>query len=225
MAEPEPGPEAAEPEASARAVPAAAAPPVREPISLPVDGVLDATALRRVWPEVLDTVKRSSRRTRALLDGAQVSDLDGDLVTLSIAAAPLARMLGEESNADVIKGALTQVIGGTWRLTVTVSGPVAAEADPADPAASAGSTAPAGPPAPPAPPAPKVEVPPPPVPRPAHERDNGESRAQPQQTQAESDPREDSDPESESEPGRQHDPEAEAVRLLQSTLGARPIED
>jgi DNA polymerase-3 subunit gamma/tau len=177
-----------------------------------------------VWPEVLDTVKRSSRRTRALLDGAQVSDLDGDLVTLSIAAAPLARMLGEESNAEVIKGALTQIVGGTWRLTVTVSGP-----GPAEPAGeSAPSTAPPGPIPPaeqPAPVAPKVEVPPPPVPRPVHERDNGESRSQPQPAQAETDPREDSDPESDSEPVRPHDPEAEAVRLLESTLGARPIED
>ena len=31
-------------------------------------------ALRRIWPEVLEAVKRSSRRTRALLDGAQVSE-------------------------------------------------------------------------------------------------------------------------------------------------------
>ena len=71
---------------------------------------------------MLEAVKRSSRRTRALLDGAQVHDVDGDLVTLSIAAAPLARMLGEESNTEVIKSALTQTVGGTWRLTVIVSG-------------------------------------------------------------------------------------------------------
>ena len=52
----------------------------------------------------------------------QVSEVDGDLVTLSIAAAPLARMLAEESNAEVIKAALTQTIGGTWRVTVAVAG-------------------------------------------------------------------------------------------------------
>ncbi len=73
-------------------------------------------------PRCSRSVKRSSRRTRALLDGAQVSDVDGDLVTLSIAAAPLARMLGEESNAEVIRAALTQTVGGEWRLTVVVDG-------------------------------------------------------------------------------------------------------
>jgi len=233
MAEPDIEPDAAAPEPVADVVEPVAdvAPSIGLPVSLPADGVLDATALRRVWPEVLDTVKRSSRRTRALLDGAQVSDLDGDLVTLSIAAAPLARMLAEESNAEVIKGALTQIVGGTWRLTVTVSGAMSAEPagdsalTPSGRAEPSGPAEPSAPPEPVVPVAPKIEVPPPPVPRPVHERDNAESRSQPQQAQPETDPREDSDPESDSEPGRPHDPEVEAVRLLQSTLGARPIED
>lgn len=172
-------------------------------------GVLDATSLRRIWPEVLEVVKRSSRRTRALLDGAQVSEVDGDLVTISIAAAPLARMLGEESNATVIKAALTQMIGGEWRLSVLVAnGPLSESAEPV---------------APPAPPPPKVEVPPPPTPRPAHEREAALAAAA--VSGADSDPREDSEPEEDSGETQRHDPEAEALRLLESTLGARPIED
>ena len=40
-------------------------------------GELDATALRRIWPDVLEVVKRSSRRTRALLDNAQITAAQG----------------------------------------------------------------------------------------------------------------------------------------------------
>jgi DNA polymerase-3 subunit gamma/tau len=219
MAEPEAEPDPVHREAAAPAEPAEPAdastmaePPAASRSTEPVEGVLDATALRRIWPEVLEAVKRSSRRTRALLDGAQVHDLDGDLVTLSIAAAPLARMLGEDSNTEVIKSALTQTVGGAWRLTVIVFG---------GPSAAADSPPPAPEPAPPPPP--KIDVPPPPVPRPAHERASSESNAKP--AGPETDPREDSEPEAENEDGVRIDPEAEALRLLESTLGARPITD
>jgi hypothetical protein len=70
-------------------------------------------------------------------------------------------------------------------------------------------------------------VPPPPVPRPANERPNGESKPR---TTADVDPRE--DPNDPDDPGVDDpetrpkvDPEAEAVRLLESALGARPISD
>ena len=66
-------------------------------------------------------------------------------------------MLGEESNADVIKAALTQTVGGEWRLTVTVVGCQCGR-----------GPAPTWPqpPSRQAPPPPKVEAPPPPVPAP-----------------------------------------------------------
>ncbi|MBV9592628.1 MAG: DNA polymerase III subunit gamma and tau, partial [Actinobacteria bacterium] len=81
-------------------------------------GVLDATGLRRLWPEVLDAVKLTSRRTRALLDNAQVAGVEGDLVTVSISTAPLARMLNETSNTEVVVAALGSTFGGTWRIAV-----------------------------------------------------------------------------------------------------------
>jgi len=84
-------------------------------------GQLDAAALRRLWPEVLDIVRETSRRTRALLDNAQITTTDGDLVTLTASAA-LAKMLAEESNTSVLRAALTKVVGGTWRVTVEDSG-------------------------------------------------------------------------------------------------------
>jgi DNA polymerase III subunit gamma/tau len=101
----------------------AAAPPSVEAAapSTGSPGELDAAALRRLWPEVLDVVKQSSRRTRALLDNAQVIAADGDLVTLAAPAA-LAKMLSEESNTSMLRAALTKVVGGTWRVTVDGSG-------------------------------------------------------------------------------------------------------
>jgi DNA polymerase-3 subunit gamma/tau len=77
----------------------------------------DATALRRLWPEVLNVVKENSKRTHALLLSAQVSAAAGETVTLAAPPA-LAKMLAEPSNADVLSAALTQVIGGRWKVIV-----------------------------------------------------------------------------------------------------------
>ena len=84
-------------------------------------GELDAAALRRLWPEVLDIVRQSSRRTRALLESAQITATAGELVTLAAPDA-LAKMLAEESNTSVLRAALTKVVGGTWRVNVDGSG-------------------------------------------------------------------------------------------------------
>ena len=46
--------------------------PPPEPAAVPA-GQLDAAALRRLWPDVLEIVKQRSRRTRALLDNAQIT--------------------------------------------------------------------------------------------------------------------------------------------------------
>jgi DNA polymerase-3 subunit gamma/tau len=79
--------------------------------------MLDAAALRRLWPEILDVVKRTSRRTRALLDSAQIVAVDRDLVQLSAPAA-LARMIAEQSNTAALARALTDVVGSEWRVEV-----------------------------------------------------------------------------------------------------------
>ncbi|WP_375497759.1 DNA polymerase III subunit gamma and tau [uncultured Jatrophihabitans sp.] len=122
-----PEPDQAQPEPSA--VVAVAAP-----------GGLDAAALRRLWPETLEVVKQTSRRTRALLDSAQITDVDGELVQLSAPAA-LARMIGEDSNTSVLKQALSAVVGGTWRIEVGAgTGPRAAADDLPPPQLAATST-------------------------------------------------------------------------------------
>jgi DNA polymerase-3 subunit gamma/tau len=88
-------------------------------------GALDAAALRRLWPEVLEVVKDASRTTRALLDNAQIAAVDGELVTLSAPGA-LAKMISEERNTSVLRTALTKVVGGSWRIGVDGAAPPAA---------------------------------------------------------------------------------------------------
>jgi len=173
------------PEPAARPEPAATSPEPAgtSPAPATPTGEIDAAALRRLWPDVLDIVKQSSRRTRALLDNAQVSSVEGDRLILGAPNPTLAKMIGEDGNTELLRTALTSIVGGTWRVDVEVAGgtiPV-----PATPAAS----------------------------------------ATPQQAPAtEPDPREESEP-VDSPDAERVDPEAEALRLLQSTLGARPLAD
>jgi DNA polymerase-3 subunit gamma/tau len=76
--------------------------------------------LRRLWPEILEVVKQGSRRTRALLDNAQIVDVAGELITLAAPAA-LAKMIGEDSNTAGLRAALTRVVGGQWQIDVTAA--------------------------------------------------------------------------------------------------------
>jgi DNA polymerase III subunit gamma/tau len=120
---PAPQPSAPEPTAAPTPAPAAepAAPAPPEPAPAASSGGLDATALRRLWPEVLEIVKQSSRRARALLDNAQITAVDGEQVTLSAPAA-LARMIADDSNTTILRAALTKAVGGSWRVLVEPQG-------------------------------------------------------------------------------------------------------
>jgi DNA polymerase-3 subunit gamma/tau len=82
---------------------------------------LDAAALRQLWPEVLDVVKKSSRRARALLDNAQLVEATAGSLTLE-APEKLARMISEDSNTSVLRSALSSVIGGSWEVEVRAAG-------------------------------------------------------------------------------------------------------
>jgi DNA polymerase-3 subunit gamma/tau len=156
------------------------APEPAPPAAQPAAGAIDATVLRRVWPDVLDVVKQTSRRTRALLDNAQIVNVAGETVTLSAPPA-LARMIGDESNTSVLRTALTKVVGGTWRVEATPEGAAASGA------AGGASTGTA--------------------------------------VEPEFDPRDDTEPDVPGERAAPADPETEAIRLLQSELGARPVDD
>jgi DNA polymerase-3 subunit gamma/tau len=119
-----PEPAAPEPAAPEPAAPEPAAP---EPAAA---GQPDSSGLRRLWPDVLDQVRRQSRRTRALLDNAAIARVDGNLITLSATSAPLAKMISDDSNLSVLRAALDSVVGGGWSIRVdTDPGAAVAAAD------------------------------------------------------------------------------------------------
>jgi DNA polymerase-3 subunit gamma/tau len=133
------------------ASPAAVPEPPPAPVSAPAPAISesapDSAGLRRLWPEVLDQVRARSRRTRALLDNASVASVDGTVIRLAASSAPIAKMIGNESNLAVLRESLAAVVGGGWTVEVTADGVqptshVPAASSPAQPPASVPSPAP-----------------------------------------------------------------------------------
>ncbi len=116
--------------------------PVAEPAATPagrahtVPGELDAAAVRRIWPEVLDAVKRRRRTTHALLMNVSVHAVDRGTLTLTISSEPLSRLLAQDVNTDAVRGAVKDVLGVDWRVVVVIDGggiPPGADPGPAGP--------------------------------------------------------------------------------------------
>ncbi|SDJ53250.1 DNA polymerase III, tau subunit [Frankineae bacterium MT45] len=191
------------------AAPAAAAAAPANP------GALDATAIRRLWPQLLDVVKQSSRRTRALLDNAQVGDVKGQIVVLTAPSATLAKMISDDSNTSVLRAALTAEVGGAWKVEVQVEAdgagqsrpvpdagptPEEEEASAAQAAAAAKATAAR-----------------------AAAREVADAQAA-VESSGDLDPRDSSEPVAPGEAAARLDPEASAIQLLRSTLDAKPLD-
>ncbi|MGH8890203.1 MAG: DNA polymerase III subunit gamma and tau [Acidothermaceae bacterium] len=133
------------PTAAARTAPAASAPerpaapaPAPAPVAA---GEVDATSLRRMWDSVLEAAKRRRRATHALLMSgpAQVVDVrGGNVLVLGFTTGPLERQfkLGN-SNEDVLRDALKEIVGVDFRIETTLAG-------------GGSSSGPVSPPAPPA---------------------------------------------------------------------------
>ncbi|MCX2952381.1 DNA polymerase III subunit gamma and tau [Lentzea sp. NEAU-D7] len=110
----QPAPPLAAPAATPQ--PAAAAPAPSAPAA---SGGMDATAVRRIWSELLAAVRATSRSTEAMLTNATVGEVDGNVVTITHTSAPLARRLAEPRNTEAIAAALSSVLGGTWQVRCT----------------------------------------------------------------------------------------------------------
>jgi DNA polymerase-3 subunit gamma/tau len=91
----------------------------------PADGGIDAAAVRRLWSELLTSVRKNSRSTEAMLTNATVQAVEGDTVVIAHTAAPLARRLGETRNAEAIANALGEVLGGRWQVKCVHAAPTA----------------------------------------------------------------------------------------------------
>jgi DNA polymerase-3 subunit gamma/tau len=96
--------------------------PVSAPASPASPGGVDATAVRRIWPELLAAIRKTSRSTEAMLTNATVQSVEGSLVVLAHTAEPLARRLSEPRNADFIAAALHEVLGGIWQVRCVHAG-------------------------------------------------------------------------------------------------------
>jgi DNA polymerase-3 subunit gamma/tau len=110
------------PPATAPDTPPARSPGASQPASPVPAGEIDAVAVRRIWPDVLEAVKRRRRTTHALLMNVSVQSVEAGLLTLAISSEPLSRLLGEEINLDCVRGAVRDVLGVEWRVRVLVDG-------------------------------------------------------------------------------------------------------
>jgi DNA polymerase-3 subunit gamma/tau len=100
--------------------------------------------MRRLWPQVLEAINRSSKTVWAMLEGSQVVGSGEGTVTVEVRPS-LARRLAEERNTSAIAAAITTLIGGTWRVTVQ---PAESKSAPAAPPVAAAPRAAAPPPEP-----------------------------------------------------------------------------
>jgi len=143
-------------------------PPVPEPVVAPAGippaqvgpppgapGALDVGALRAAWPRVLEVVKAKKRLTHAVLDRhAEVVAVEGQQITLLYTNPAMARRLGEGVNTEVLLEALTEELGGRWRVDASTGAPAGSPAGPVLPSVDAATWG--DPPAPPAVVAPPV---------------------------------------------------------------------
>jgi DNA polymerase-3 subunit gamma/tau len=79
-------------------------------------GTVDVTDVRRLWPEILEAVKRQRRTTQVLLESATVAELSGRTLALTMPSPALARKVEEAGNADVLKAALREILGVDWMI-------------------------------------------------------------------------------------------------------------
>ncbi|GLZ80273.1 hypothetical protein Afil01_50800 [Actinorhabdospora filicis] len=126
-----------------------AAPPAPAAAAAPgaSSGRPDAAAIRRSWDSIKDAVKRRKRTVGAYLMEASVRDVEGDTVILSFKHAFHATAMGNGPSQQIFIEALTEVLGGSWKVRCETGG---------GPPAPARAAAP--------PPPPPVAAPTPPVP-------------------------------------------------------------
>ena len=101
-------------------------PVVAKPSTIKASGSIDITALRRMWPEVIDKVKGKRRLTWSLLaTSAQIISLDDENITIGIVNAG-ARDSFTRSESDVIlSDAFEEVTGVRRKIVATVDTSVA----------------------------------------------------------------------------------------------------
>ncbi len=116
------------------------------PASPPPAGVIDAAAIRRVWPDVLARVFRTSRVTWTFVSQhAQVLEYDGKKLVLGIGTVGLANTFRNGNHAEVVKQALIDEIGVDVPVEGIPTPDFVPPADTAQPSDDPRSSSPSGP--------------------------------------------------------------------------------
>jgi DNA polymerase-3 subunit gamma/tau len=96
---------------------ASAAPTQQPPAPLAPAGALDVTAVRGMWPDVLERVKAKRRVTWMLLfDKAQVLGVDAGTLTLGFPEPGPVKGFASGGHDEVLRQALIDVLGVDWRV-------------------------------------------------------------------------------------------------------------
>ncbi|GAB2581959.1 hypothetical protein Aab01nite_59180 [Paractinoplanes abujensis] len=87
-----------------------------------VPGQLTAQAVRQVWGEVLDEVKKQPRGVvlRAMVADATVREVEGQTLFLTVPSATHAQRISQE---PALPNALYEILGGRWEIRCEVAGP------------------------------------------------------------------------------------------------------
>jgi DNA polymerase-3 subunit gamma/tau len=100
--------------------PPAPAPQSAPPPAPTATGTLDATAVRRVWNDVLGLMGQKSKRAAALVREATVRDVDGETVTLLFKHSWHADSVSKEP--ELLVEALYELLGGRWQIRCEMAG-------------------------------------------------------------------------------------------------------
>jgi DNA polymerase III subunit gamma/tau len=99
--------------------PAATSPAAEQPAS----GIatsppgMDLPGIRRMWPEILDEVKRHRRYSwMILLDNAQIAALDGRTLTVAFSSEGAKRAFTQSGSPDILQLALIEKLGVDWQV-------------------------------------------------------------------------------------------------------------
>lgn len=100
--------------------------PKSDESAVPTAGTLpgwDAAGVRRIWPDIVDSVKRSSKPLAAMVAaGSPAGVVDG---VLTVAMVPgLVRRLSDPAQQAPLQAALLEVLGVDWTIKIV---PLAAE--------------------------------------------------------------------------------------------------
>ncbi len=99
----------------------AAASPVKSSADKPSAGNLDVTALRRMWPEVIESVKKKRRLTWSLLSAsAQILSVDQKHITIGIVNAGARDSFIRSESEPILSDAFVEVTGMRRKIEVVV---------------------------------------------------------------------------------------------------------